>query len=162
MQLRMRYIGFRVSSLVAATTYSLVTGRVSLIRASRARTTSLGFTRLLAVTMSTTAKTSSNATSQPSTIAVGQVCSTSNKISNLQQIAQCAGWAKSKHATMLFLPEVRSNETRSIQPSQLCTPLDQQSLIQIDHSSYIVIGLWIYWRKCPTNLSKCRITTIPR
>lgn len=38
-------------------------------------------------------------------IAVGQLRSTSNKQSNLIDVAKCAGWAKKSGAAMLFLPE---------------------------------------------------------
>ena len=37
--------------------------------------------------------------------AIAQLCSTSNKLSNLYNIAKCAGWAKKSGASMLFLPE---------------------------------------------------------
>jgi predicted amidohydrolase len=37
--------------------------------------------------------------------AIAQLCSTSNKLQNLYNIAQCAGWAKRHGASMLFLPE---------------------------------------------------------
>lgn len=37
--------------------------------------------------------------------AIAQLCSTSNKLHNLYNIAHCAGWAKKHGASMLFLPE---------------------------------------------------------
>ncbi len=37
--------------------------------------------------------------------AIAQLCSTSNKLQNLYNIAHCAGWAKKHGAQMLFLPE---------------------------------------------------------
>ena len=38
-------------------------------------------------------------------IAVGQLCSSSSKISNLLNVAKCAGWAKRDGCNFLFLPE---------------------------------------------------------
>lgn len=37
--------------------------------------------------------------------AIAQLCSSSNKLSNLVDVAKCAGWAKKEGASMLFLPE---------------------------------------------------------
>ena len=37
--------------------------------------------------------------------AIAQLCSTSNKLLNLCNVAKCAGWAKKHGASMLFLPE---------------------------------------------------------
>jgi predicted amidohydrolase len=43
--------------------------------------------------------------SQTSRAAVAQLRSTSDKVSNLLDVAKCAGWAKREGASMLFLPE---------------------------------------------------------
>eukprot|EP00527_Entomoneis_sp_CCMP2396_P008399 CAMPEP_0198147612 /NCGR_PEP_ID=MMETSP1443-20131203/36900_1 /TAXON_ID=186043 /ORGANISM="Entomoneis sp., Strain CCMP2396" /LENGTH=341 /DNA_ID=CAMNT_0043812021 /DNA_START=204 /DNA_END=1229 /DNA_ORIENTATION=+ len=48
---------------------------------------------------------SSSSTSMSKTVAVAQLCSTSNKIDNLFQMAKCAGWAMASQSKMLFLPE---------------------------------------------------------
>ena len=40
-----------------------------------------------------------------SVVAVAQMCSTSDKVQNLMDIATCAGWSKRQGSSMLFLPE---------------------------------------------------------
>lgn len=54
--------------------------------------------------MSTSSTSASSASSQVR-IAVGQLRTTSNKLSNMVDVAKCAGWAKREKCSMLFLPE---------------------------------------------------------
>mmetsp|Transcript_17172 Transcript_17172/g.23017 ORF Transcript_17172/g.23017 Transcript_17172/m.23017 type:complete len:433 (-) Transcript_17172:200-1498(-) len=62
---------------------------------------------LLADTKSSIAAmpSSPSTSSRVARAAIAQLCSTNNKMSNLLNIAKCAGWAKRDGASMLFLPE---------------------------------------------------------